>query len=362
MNHNDLSNNQWVSIQKSTYKDLDIDSLLAPFGGMKHFIKKGDRVLLKVNLLNASTPEKAIVTHPSVVSEVAKSVLKASGVPFIGDSPSGPFTKRRLEKVYENSGMKKVASDLGIELNYDTSSSKVKIPNGRRLKKTPICNFFLEADKTIALPKLKTHSYMIMTLATKIMYGIVPGLTKARYHSMFMKRDSFADMLLDLLLVASPDLFILDGVVGMDGNGPAGGTLVDLGVMFASTDAVAMDLSVCRMLGIEPVGVPILKRAKIRKMWPKETCYPLLSCDDMRYDGFILPSTAGYALTGKKKPKRSPVPNEKCTGCKDCVRICPRKAIRMVDERARVDYSKCIHCYCCHEVCPDNAISLEVLK
>ncbi|MCK5459235.1 MAG: DUF362 domain-containing protein, partial [Thermoplasmatales archaeon] len=132
-----MTNNPIVCIHKDSYSKLDINSLITPLGGMKHFVKKGERVLLKVNLLNASVPDKAVVTDPSVVSAVAKSVLDVGGVPFIGDSPGGPFTKRRLEKVYLRSGMKKVASDLGIDLNYDTTSTKVDIPGGKRLKKTP---------------------------------------------------------------------------------------------------------------------------------------------------------------------------------------------------------------------------------
>jgi len=358
----DKNINQIVCIQKSSYSNLDIDSLVAPFGGMKHFIKKGERVLLKVNLLFASIPEKLVITNPSVVSAVAKSVMDVGGVPFIGDSPSGTFTKRRLEKVYDRSGLKKVASDLGIELNYDTSFTKVVVPDGKRLKKTPICNFYLNADKTIAIPKLKTHSLMILTLATKIMFGIVPGLTKAKYHSSNIKRSSFAEMLLDIFSISKPDLFILDGIVGMQGNGPSGGYPVDLGVLFASSDAFAMNLSVCKMLGIEPVGIPVLKIAKVRGLWPKRISYPLLSPNDVKYEGFVLPSTAGYALTGKKMPKRSPVPDEKCIGCRSCEEICPKDAIDMVDGKANVDYSKCIRCFCCHEVCPYDAIQLEVLR
>jgi len=357
-----MTNNNLVCIQKDSYSKLDINSLIAPLGGMKHFVKKGERVLLKPNLLSPSPVDKAVLTHPSVVSSVAKSVLDAGGVPFIGDSPGGPFTKRRLDKVYERSGMKKVASELGIELNYDTTSTKIEVPGGRRLKKTPICNYYLNSDKTISIPKIKTHSLMIITLATKIMYGVVPGLTKAKYHSTNIKRNSFAEMLVDLFPVTKVDLIIMDGIIGMEGEGPGNGTPVDLGVMFASVDPIAMDVSICKMLGIEPVGVPLLKIAKLKGLFPSKINYPLLSVDDVRYEGFKLPSTAGYALTGEKKPKRSPVPNEKCIGCKRCEEICPKDAIKMVDDKAKVDYSQCVRCYCCHEICPEDAIKLEVLK
>jgi len=362
MNPNHQVNNLLVSIQKSTYADVDLESLLNPLGGIQKYIKNGERVLLKTNLLTPSNPEKAVVTHPVVISAVAQAILKTGGIPYIGDSPSGQFTKRRLEKTYAKAGLKDLANKLGIELNFDTRSQKIIIPNGKKLKKTILCNFVLNADKIIALPKIKTHSYMIMTLATKIMYGVIPGLTKAKYHSMFIKKTAFADMLLDVLSVRKPDLIIMDGIVGMQRDGPSGGTPVNLGVLLASEDAIAMDLAICDILGIEPIGVPTLRQAKIRKLWPPELLYPLFSPTDVKYNGFILPSTVDYLVTGRKKPKRSPVPTVKCTACGQCEEICPKGAIKIINQKAQVDYTKCILCYCCNETCPYEAIKLEVIK
>jgi uncharacterized protein (DUF362 family) len=353
--------NVMVSIQKSNYQNLDVELLLKPLGGFKKYIKKGEQVLLKANLLTATAPEKTVVTHPAIIGAVAKAVLKVGGTPIIGDSPSGQFTKRRLKKVYNRTGLIDLSKELGMELNYDTNYKEVTIPNGKKLEKALICSFVLNADKVIALPKVKTHSLMMMTLATKIMYGAVPGLTKVRYHSKFIRRKAFADMLLDILSVTTPDLVIMDGVVGMQGDGPMGGTPVELGVVLASDNSVALDIAVCKMLDIEPTGIPTLKQAKLRNLWPDEINYPLLSPEDVEYKGFILPSTAGYLLTGKKKPKRSPVIKDKCTACKQCVEICPEKAIKIIDNKARIDYSKCIKCYCCHEVCTYDAIKLKVV-
>jgi uncharacterized protein (DUF362 family) len=348
-----------VAINKTTYDKFNPESLIEPLGGLKKYVKKGERVLLKTNLLNASEPDKSVVTHPKFIKNIAKEILKIDAIPFIGDSPSGPFTKRRLEKVYNKSGLISLSKELGIDLNYDTKSQKITIPDGKRLKKTSICNFVIKTDKIISLPKLKTHSLMIMTLATKNMYGVIPGLTKARYHSMFIKRKAFAEMLLDIISIVKPDLFIMDGIIGMEGDGPAGGKSVEIGIALASENPHAIDLTVCKILDIEPIGIPTLKEAKIRKLWPKKIEYPLLNPNEVKHNNFIMPSTAGYILTGKKVPNKFPVPNKNCTACGECVEICPKKIIKIDEDIAKIDYSECIKCYCCHEICPYSAIKLE---
>ena len=351
-----------VSITKETYSNLDIDVLLEPFGGMESFVKRGDKVLLKVNLLSAREPERAVTTHPEIVRAVAKAVRKVGGKPYIGDSPAGMFSSKALMKAYKQSGLEEIANEEKIPLNYDTNSKKLDIPKGKRLKKSPVCDFILGADKIIALPKLKTHSYQYMTLACKIMYGAIPGLTKAKYHAQFPTRTAFADMMLDILMVVKPQLYIMDGIVGMQGQGPGSGDPVKLELILASTDPVAMDIAVCQTLGIEPVRIPVLKRAKIRKLWPERIDYPILKPKNVFYKGFKLPSTADHLLTGKRPPKKSPIITDKCIGCKACEEICPRSAVKVNGEVAKLDYSKCIRCFCCHEVCPENAIKLGTLR
>ena len=351
-----------VSIIKATYSDPEIEPLLAPLGGMEQFVKKNEKVLLKINLLSAKAPEKAVTTHPEFVRAVAKAVREAGGKPYIGDSPAGTFSKRNLKKAYERSGLENLAKEEEIPLNFDTSAKKLDISNGKRLRRSPICNYALNADKVIALPKLKTHSFQYMTLACKIMYGVVPGLTKAKYHARFPSRLSFADVMLDVLTIVKPHLYIMDGIMGMEGQGPGSGDPVKMDLVLASTDHVAMDISVCKILGVEPVGIPVLKRAKIRGLWPERIDYPIRRPEDVAYKEFRLPNTADHLLTGKKPPKKSPVITNKCTACGDCERICPKHAVKVLDRMAEITYSKCIRCFCCHEVCPEDAIMLRSVK
>jgi uncharacterized protein (DUF362 family) len=351
-----------VSIIKTIYSDPGIEALLAPFGGMEQFVKKNEKVLLKVNLLSAKEPEKAVTTHPEFVRAVAKAVRKAGGEPYIGDSPAGIFSKRSLKKAYRRSGLETMAEEEKIPLNFDTGVKKIDIPNGKRLQSSPICDFVLNANKVIALPKLKTHSFQYLTLASKIMYGAVPGLTKAKYHARFPRKENFADMMLDILTIIKPQLYILDGILGMQGQGPGSGDPVKMDLVLASTDYVAMDIAVCKILGVEPVAIPALKRAKVRGMWPESIDYPIHAPEDVAYRGFRLPNTADHLLTGKKPPRKSPVITDKCTACGACENICPKQAVEVKGRMAEITYSKCIRCFCCHEVCPEDAIVLRGVK
>ena len=113
-------------------------------------------------------------------------------------------------------------------------------------------------------------------------------------------------MMLDITTFIKPVLFIMDGIIGMQGQGPGSGDPVNLGWLLASTDPVAMDIAVCRLVGIEPVAIPALKRAKVRKLWPEKIEYPILFPDDIAYEGFKLPNTSDYLLTGKRRPVRAP--------------------------------------------------------
>ncbi|MGD9161715.1 MAG: DUF362 domain-containing protein [Desulfobacteraceae bacterium] len=352
-----------VSIKKTSYTEPDIASLLLPLGGMSRYIEKGEKVLLKINLLSARAPEEAVTTDPEFVRSVVREVKKAGGFPYIGDSPAGIFSKRILKKAYEKTGIGAMAKEEDIPVNFDTGSKKIIMPDGVKIKRIPICNYVLEADKIIGVPKLKTHSLQYMTLACKNMYGAVPGLVKAKYHALFPGKMAFGDMLLDVYSFLNPHLYIMDAVLGMHGEGPGGsGDPIDIGLALASTDGIAMDISVCKLIGIEPTGIPLLKRAKIRCIWPEEIKYPLLEPDENRIRGFRMPNTASHLQSGKKAQAKSPVITEKCTGCGECKSICPKQAIKLVDESAVVNYSDCIRCYCCHEVCPVNAIKLMNIK
>ena len=126
-------------------------------GGISSFVKPGDRVLLKPNLLSAHPPERRITTDPEVVRAVALLVLEAGGRPFIGDSPG----LDRFSRVAAMTGMQAVADELGIQVIELTRPTAVTVPDPAVFRKLEIASQALQADVVINLPKLKTHSQML---------------------------------------------------------------------------------------------------------------------------------------------------------------------------------------------------------
>ena len=189
---------------------------VAALGGMERFVRPGERILLKANLLRAAPPESAICTHPAVAAAAAKLVAEAGGTAVITDSPGGALHKEAvLRGLYEKTGMAQAAAASGAELCYDASTRTVSLPAGRVLKQAEVIAPVAEADGVFDLPKLKTHVLMSMTGAVKNLFGVLPGLSKVGYHATHPSQEQFADVLLDLAEYVRPRLSIMDGVLAM---------------------------------------------------------------------------------------------------------------------------------------------------
>ena len=195
--------------------ELRLREGLVELGGMSTFVKPGQKVLLKVNLLMKKRPEEAVTTHPSVVEAMVHLVQEAGGIPIIGDSPGGPYTVNSLQAIYTRSGLREVAERTGAILNEDVGQTTIHNPEGKLTKSLTITNCALQADVIIPISKLKTHGMMTFTGAVKILFGVIPGLLKAEYHLKMFKVDDFADLLVDIATYIKPALSIMDGVVGV---------------------------------------------------------------------------------------------------------------------------------------------------
>ncbi len=334
-------------------------------GGIENFVEKGNRVLLKPNLLFGKAPEKAVTTHPSMVKGVIQLVREAGGIPFIGDSPSVGGLMWTAEKA----GIKKVAEETNcplVEFNRPISYEKRE---GRFFKKIEIDQAVLEADVMINLPKWKTHGMTLLTLGVKNLFGCVPGPRKPLWHlKVGDDRNAFAQILVDLYQILQPRLTILDGILAMEGNGPNSGHPIPLGLILASRDAFSLDQIVCDILSISRKLVPTNQVATERGMDRNGIEVLGETVQEVKVKGFKLPPSSGIswglprflqkslknALTSKPH-----MDEETCKACNLCVEICPPKALERKDKFLFLNDGKCIRCFCCQEVCPEGAITIK---
>lgn len=263
-----------------------LEMLLEPFGGMAAFVKSGDRVLLKPNVLTGARPGKECTTRTELVYVVAQMVIEAGGAPFLGDSPAFGSAKG----VAVANGYLPILEELSIPIidfhgqRYQTVSEDF---NHLRLSKEA-----MEADVVINLPKVKSHSQLVLTLGVKNLFGCVPGKMKAWWH-MEAGKDSkrFGEMLVETARAIQPNLTILDGIIGHEGNGPSNGEPRLLGILAASADVFALDRAMVEILNVLPEQVPTVAASMRLGVCPQLEAiqFPHLQPDVLQINDWRLP-------------------------------------------------------------------------
>lgn len=340
--------------------------LMAKLGGMEQFVRRGQRVTVKPNLVQKRRPNDAATTHPAVVRAVCILAMEAGGIITIAESPGGAYNKTVLKGLYDACGMTEIARELGVKLNEDVSFQSVPFEAGRAVKGFEIIRPILDADVVISVSKLKTHVMSYMTGAVKNLFGCVPGTYKAEYHFRMPDKKQFCNMLVDLCECIKPTLSIVDAVECMEGDGPTSGTPRHVGYLLGGADPYALDTVACNMVGLDTKAVYILQNAWERRLSNPETIRELGQyvpiCD------FKAPGTKDIHFVKNPLLKKmaeklvSPKPvadANKCVGCGQCMRCCPAKVIQMEDNLPKIDYAKCLKCFCCHELCPIQAMDLK---
>ena len=241
-----------------------IETLLEPLGGMGAFVKKGNRVLLKPNLLTAGRLGKECITRPEIVYCVAQLVQEAGGKPFLGDSPAFGSAWG----VAKANGYLPMMEELNLPVvefhgqRYETASTSF---NHLRL-----CKEAMDADVVINLPKVKSHVQLTLTLGVKNLFGCVPGKMKAWWHMEAGKDENrFGEMLVETARAINPDLTILDGIIGHEGNGPSGGEPRPLNILGASADVFALDRAMLDILNVDPALVPTVAASQRLGLCPE---------------------------------------------------------------------------------------------
>lgn len=323
-------------------------------------IRDSSRVVVKPNLLAPASPDEALLTHPMVVKAAVEYVLQKGGVVQVSDSPAmGGF-----EKILEASGIKEALAGLDVEMSEFKTTATVDI--GEPFNSIEIAEAVINADIVINLPKLKTHSQMLLTLGVKNLFGCIVGLRKPEWHFRTgVDREMFARLLVKIFLAIKPSFTIIDGITAMEGEGPGkSGTPRELGVLMGSSDAISLDIAVCRMLGVEP-GKLLTNRVAGETGFPEEEVMLIGSPPEI--NDFRLPEITPlifgpkplHALMRKHLVQRPVADDKTCRLCGECWKYCPADAIDGEGRRLRFDYEKCIRCYCCIEVCPHAALEAK---
>ena len=359
-----------------TVKDA-IKESLDLLGGISVFIKPGDKVLLKVNLLLRRKPEKVTTTHPSIAQALAELVIEAGGLPIIGDSPGGYhfYNRSTLESVYETCGMREAAEKSGAELNYNTDAVDVPYPEGKIMKAVKTIKPVLEVDKIINIPKIKTHMMTVYSGAVKNLFGVIPGSYKAEYHLRFEDTGDFADVLVDICSFVKPVLTVMDAIVGMEGYGPTNGSPKHVGLVISGANPYELDVVASKIIGLEPKQVPTVRKSIERGLCsgnPEEIevlgeQVQNVSINDFRiptlklsfnFYNLLMPRFISKRLNRVMKAK--PCFDYKvCKGCGVCAKSCPPGALEMVNGKPVLNINKCIRCFCCHELCNYDAVNIK---
>lgn len=347
-------------------------------GGMTGVIKPGERVLLKPNLLAPVSPEEAVTTHPAVVKAVAELVREAGGVPFVADSPGYIFAggKKRESgrkcRAISACGIWQVGDELGMEATQFEAQEhpyrEVDVPGGVMLKKIYAARLALEADAIITLPKLKTHSSTWYTGAIKNMFGAVATRTRKEAHRL-ASYEKFSASLVDIYAVFVPKmrLAVMDGIMGMEGEGPRHGKLRAASVVLASTDPVALDSMSSAVIGFDPLDVLTTRLAAERGFGagdPADIKVLGRSIQEVLVD-FAKPSGKHISMPpllmkiADRLIKVRPDCNQDlCDRCGICAKSCPVDAISM-NPYPEINRDICIECYCCNEMCPTGAMEIR---
>lgn len=320
-------------------------------------IQPGSRVVIKPNLLAPASPEKAIVTHPLIVRAAVEYILDKGAMPQVSDSPAvGSFAK-----ILKESGIRNTLEGLDVDVNEFKEFVSVDV--GKPFERIEIAADAVNADFFINLPKLKTHSQMLLTLGIKNLFGCIVGMKKPEWHLRTgVDRERFAHLLVKIYRAVRPDITIIDGILAMEGQGPGkSGEPREIGLVIGSSDTTALDRVISGMLGVEPDSV-LTNRLAVEE---NPACGDIVIDGDMpEIHNFKLPEITPvlfgperlHGFIRRHLTQRPECDGKKCVLCGECWKYCPAEAIKESGRKVRFDYDKCIRCYCCIEVCPQGAL------
>lgn len=276
----------------------------------------------------------------------------------LADSPSAYFNNYNY--VLKKTEIKDVCDKLKINI-LRIESYKPKIYGGI-FASSIIDNF----DLIINLPKLKTHSLMGLTLSVKNLYGLIPGTLKVSLHGKYPNNEILAEKLYRFSeSISGKVVNILDGIVGMEGEGPSRGRPINTSMVLLGCDTIALDIVAARFLKL-PINFCMTNKVAIKKGFDINNIE--VHGDDCSFQRRIkkpISFSVNYIPDSIRKRVakviyvKPVIDNRKCTVCKSCLDACPVKAIEYIDKSVIINSKQCIECYCCYEICEFGAIYLK---
>src|SRR5450759_3570178 len=349
-------------------------------GGMASVLKGAKIAILKPNFVAGRGAETGSTTSFALLKAVAEEVQACRAEPVLCEMPGTEFDR---EATYTILGVEQFCQEHGIRiLRIDPEGNEqdwvpVQPAGAKKLRRFHVPRILNEAC-LINLPVLKTHVVSTMTLGMKNPMGILPRPDRRSMHTLGIDQ-----CIVDLNLGIKPDLTIIDGSVGQDGEGPLYGDKADLQVLVAGRNSLAVDLVCCSLVGVKPRDIPHLKLALeqmgkptwtmagedtgvIKKfrlpqqktlyrfifwlMFPLDYPYTWIAKRGRHFSTMLY----GTGLVGT----RPQIQEDKCTRCGVCVETCPLP--NEIDLKTlKVNYNTCQRCLLCYEACPEKAISVK---
>lgn len=354
--------------------------VIEQIGGMASVLKGAKIAILKPNFVAGRAAETGSTTSFALLKAVAEEVQACGAEPVLCEMPGTEFDR---EATYTILGAEQFCQEHGIRiLRIDPEGNEqdwvpVQPAGAKKLRRFHVPRILNEAC-LINLPVLKTHVVSTMTLGMKNPMGILPRPDRRSMHTFGIDQS-----IVDMNLGIKPDLTIIDGSVGQDGEGPLYGDRADLQVLVAGRDSLAVDLVCCQLVGVKPRDIPHLKLALAQIGKPSWTLagedvgvikqFRLPEVKPLYRFVFWMMYPLDYPFTwiserGKHLcttlystglvGTRPQIKEENCTRCGICVEACPLPNV--IDLKSlKVNYATCQRCLLCYEACPENAISVK---
>ncbi|GCE18008.1 DUF362 domain-containing protein [Dictyobacter kobayashii] len=375
--------NRTIAITR-TFDDIEAAThrAIASIGGMQSVMQGGRNALLKPNFVAGRNATTGSTTHFAIIKAVAEEVRACGAKPFLCEIPGTEFD---CEATYTLLGLEQFCQDNHISLlRLDPEGGaedwiEIQATGARVLRQFRVPRLLHDqGTRLINLPVLKTHVVSIMSLSMKNLMGILPRPERRTMHTFGIDQ-----CIVDMNFGIQPDLTIVDGCVGQDGDGPLYGDCADLQVLVAGRNNLAVDLVCCQLVGVKPRSVPHLKLALAQMGKPD---WQVVGEEMSILKQFILPQKKSlyrsifwsmflldypYSWLAERGKHlcttiynsglvgtRPQINQERCTRCGTCVETCPLPNV--IDlQILKINYQSCQRCLLCYEQCPEHAISVK---